>query len=82
MRGTIPPTTKKRGQIHMSKFWKNSPRPRNNTIEMELKRLERIHDALLHSVLENSKKHSLSDLEELRMSIEELKQLITEERGE
>lgn len=81
MRGTIPPTTKK-GQIRMSKYWNDKPRPRNNTIEMELKRLERIHDALLHSVIEGSKKHSLSDLEELRMSIEELKQLIMEERGE
>lgn len=67
----------------MSKYWKDdNPRPRNNTIKLELQRLERIHDALLHSVLEGSKKHSLNDLQELRMAIEELKRLIKEERGE
>lgn len=68
----------------MSKYWKSDSRkrPRKNTIELELMRLERIHDALLLSILKENKVHSLNDLEELRMSIDELKRMYKEGEAE
>lgn len=63
----------------MSKFWsKEHPRPKQNTIEFELERLERIHDALMHATLAEEKKHIFNDLQELRYTIDNLKELIEE----
>lgn len=59
--------------------WKTDKRPKNNTIEKELKRLQRIHDMLLQAVLSGKKKHQLNDLEELKDSIDELIFLFNEE---
>ena len=68
----------------MSKYWKSDSRKRpiKNTIELELRRLERIHDALLLSVLKGNTKHSLNDLEELKASIDELKRMYKEYEAE
>ena len=62
-----------------SKLWnKENPRPRENTIELELQRLERISVALHIGIEEKKNKHIQNDLEELNKSITELRRLFKE----
>ena len=62
-----------------SKLWnKENPRPRENTIELELQRLERISVALHIAIVEKKNKHIQNDLEELNKSITELRRLFND----
>lgn len=62
-----------------SKLWdKEDRRPQENTIELELQRLERIALALHIAIAEKKHKHVQNDLDELNKSITELRRLIKE----
>lgn len=62
-----------------SKLWnKEDKRPPENTIELELQRLERIALALHIAIAEKKHKHVQNDLDELNKSIIELRRLIKE----
>lgn len=62
-----------------SKLWdKEDKRPPENTIELELQRLERIALALHIAIAEKKHKHVQNDLDELNKSITELRRLIKE----
>lgn len=62
-----------------SKLWnKEDKRPQDNTIELELQRLERICVALTIAIYEKKQKHIQNDLDEMNKSITELRRLINE----
>lgn len=62
----------------MSKLWKSDKRPSNNTVMLELQRLERIIVALSIAIAEKRQKHIMNDLIELNNSITELRRLLIE----
>lgn len=62
----------------MSKLWKSDKRPNNNTVMLELQRLERITVALSIAIAEKRQKHIMNDLIELNNSITELRRLLIE----
>ena len=62
----------------MSKLWKSDKRPSNNTVMLELQRLERITVALSIAIAEKRQKHIMNDLIELNNSITELRRLLIE----
>lgn len=62
----------------MSKLWKSDKRPSNNTVMLELQRLERITVALSIAIVEKRQKHIMNDLIELNNSITELRRLLIE----
>ena len=62
----------------MSKLWKSDKRPSNNTVMLELQRLERITVALSIAIAEKRRKHIMNDLIELNNSITELRRLLIE----
>ena len=63
---------------NMSKLWKSDKRPSNNTVMLELQRLERIIVALSIAIAEKRQKHIMNDLIELNNSITELIRLLIE----
>jgi hypothetical protein len=63
---------------NMSKLWKSDKRPSNNTVMLELQRLERITVALSIAIAEKRQKHIMNDLIELNNSITELRRLLIE----
>lgn len=62
----------------MSKLWKSDKRPSNNTVMLELQRLECITVALSIAIAEKRQKHIMNDLIELNNSITELRRLLIE----
>lgn len=63
---------------NISKLWKSDKRPSNNTVMLELQRLERITVALSIAIAEKRQKHIMNDLIELNNSITELRRLLIE----
>lgn len=62
-----------------SKLWNGSDkRPKDNSIILELDRLERISLALHIAIAERKNKHIQNDLDELNKSITELRRLFNE----
>lgn len=62
----------------MSNLWESDKRPSNNTVMLELQRLERITVALSIAIAEKRQKHIMNDLIELNNSITELRRLLIE----